>query len=394
MSTTRVSSLRLTARNSKHLSAHRPVRSFTTVLLGTIEAIPAERKIVLLDRTTVRIVDAVCTLNDILDVGVYLVETVEKRRQPYPTMDAVYFITPERGEDASVTVVSRDFADKLPMYKSVHLFFTNEVSQGLFQMLATSPAGPFVKSFQEMFVDFIPVEARAFHLGMDGSFGRLLRGGADTIPGNMGELEGMANRLVSLIVSLNELPTIRYRATGGAAPDCEGRLSARLANLVQEALDRYVTRNPGFRPVAGGELLIMDRTMDLAAPLLHEFTYQAMAQDLLSIHHENRYDYKFSSGARGELATRTVALDENDSLWVAMRHTHIADCSKLIISRFNQFTSENKAAIKHTAATKQSAEATADANVTSLSELKQTMNALGEFQELKAQVSRTGSGRG
>lgn len=93
--------------------------------MGSIEAIPAERKIVLLDRTTVKVVDAICTLNDILDCGVYLVETVEKKRQPYPTMDAVYFISSEQGTKSSSSIVCKDFSDKIPMYNSVHLFFTN-----------------------------------------------------------------------------------------------------------------------------------------------------------------------------------------------------------------------------------------------------------------------------
>ena len=338
--------------------------------MGAIEAIPAERKIVLLDRTTVKVVDAICTLNDILDVGVYLVETVEKKRQPYPTMDAVYFISPEQGTKSSSSVVCNDFSDKIPMYKSVHLFFTNgiytniaikcnyiknvciEVQQSLFQMLATCPAGPMVKSFQEVFLEYIPFEARSFHLNMPDSFGKFLKSGAESIPGNIAELEMMASRLVSLIISLNEIPTIKYRAIGGVSPDREGKLSARLANLVQEGLDHYSSRNPNFKPVPGGDFIIVDRTVDLVSPLLHEFTYQAMAQDLLPIHHENRYDYKFSSGSSGDAVSRTVALDENDSLWLAMRHTHIADCSKFIVNRFNQFVSENKAAAKQSSKAK------------------------------------------
>jgi syntaxin-binding protein 1 len=219
-------------------------------------------------------------------------------------------------------------------------------------MLATCPAGPLVKSFQEMFLEFIPFEARAFHLNMPESFGRLLRSGAESAPTNIAELETMATRIVSLIVSLNEIPTIKYRATGGASPDSTGKLCSRLANLVQEGLDHYCSRNPSFRPSPGGDLIIMDRTVDLVSPLLHEFTYQAMAHDLLPIHHDNRYDYKFSSGAGGNSSTRTVALDENDSLWLSMRHTHIADCSKFIVNRFNEFVSENKAAVKQSSKTK------------------------------------------
>lgn len=218
-------------------------------------------------------------------------------------------------------------------------------------MLATCPAGPLVKSFQEVFIEFIPFEARAFHLNMADSFGRLLKSGAESIPGNIAELEVMASRLVSLIISLNEMPTIKYRS-GGVAPDREGKLSARLANLVQEGIDHYSARNLNFKPVPGGDLIIMDRTVDLVSPILHEFTYQAMVHDLLPIHNENRYDYKYSSGTKSESVSRTVALDENDSLWVAMRHTHIADCSKFLVNRFNQFVTENKAAVKQSSKSK------------------------------------------
>ena len=242
-------------------------------------------------------------------------------------------------------------------------------------MLATSPAGAVVKSFQEMWLEFVPFEARAFHLNMPESVPKLLKPGAEAMPASISELEVMASRLVSMIVSINELPTIKYRSRGGVAPDTEGRLSARLANLVQEGLDRYAARNPQFRPAPGGDFIICDRTCDLVAPLLHEFTYQAMCQDLLPIHHGNRYDVK---------GGRTVALDEQDSLWVHLRHTHIAECSKTIVAKFNQFLTENKAAVKSNS----KSGASAGNDVSSLAEMKEAINALGEFQELKAQVSQ------
>jgi syntaxin-binding protein 1 len=58
--------------------------------------------------------------------------------------------------------------------------------------------------------------------------------------------------------------------------------------MVQEELDMYRRGNPNWpepttpqRPPS--TLLITDRTMDMMAPLVHEFTYQAMANDLLPI---------------------------------------------------------------------------------------------------------------
>jgi len=82
-----------------------------------------------------------------------------------------------------------------------------------------------------------------------------------------------------------------------------------LAFKVQDALEEYKKLNPDFgvrrvlrsrhsgshhfqkvdsaRP--RGTLLITDRTIDLVAPFLHEFTYQAMANDLLQIEDGTKY---------------------------------------------------------------------------------------------------------
>ena len=38
-------------------------------------------------------------------------------------------------------------------------------------------------------------------------------------------------------------------------------------------------------------LFITDRSMDLNAPFLHEFTYQAMCNDLLDVQDGRRYRY-------------------------------------------------------------------------------------------------------
>lgn len=298
-------------------------------------------------------------------------------------MSSIYFISPA---NESVEAIIKDFTPptvrlaskrKGPAYAEAHIFSTGMLQQALFEKLAASPAAPHVKALVETYLNFIAFESKAYHLGAEpAEFSRLFRqqpasATQTMVGGGPDVLQRMAEQIVGASVTMNELPQIRYQkqSFGGNA--------LKLASLVQEAFDGYVGRNPAFKPTRDGTLLICDRTLDLLAPLLHEFTLQAMANDLLQIVDGTKYLYKYAS-ASGE-ASREVTLDEGDRMWIALRHKHIAEVSKEIIAKFNQFISENKAAKSSTAA----GAGGSAGGVTSLAELRETMNDLGEFHELK-----------
>jgi syntaxin-binding protein 1 len=91
----------------------------------------------------------------------------------------------------------------------------------------------------------------------------------------------------------------------------------------------------------------VDRSIDPAAPLLHEFTYQAMINDLLPVqdtpsHVGVKYQHEYHQ-ADGSIGTTDVVLDEEDKVYASIRHLHIAECSDRLIEKFNQFMQENKA---------------------------------------------------
>jgi syntaxin-binding protein 1 len=85
----------------------------------------------------------------------------------------------------------------------------------------------------------------------------------------------------------------RWRAALGVSNKVdysgEDHLPRVLAYMVQQELDEYKRANPSWPEQQQGTarpqalMLITDRTMDIAAAMVHEFTYQAMANDLLEI---------------------------------------------------------------------------------------------------------------
>ena len=79
------------------------------------------------------------------------------------------------------------------------------------------------------------------------------------------------------------------------------------------------------------------------APLLHEFTYQAMAVDLLDIEKGNQYKYEYEANS-GKKGTKTALLDELDPLWPTLRHRHIAETIDWVLQEFNDFLRDNPAA--------------------------------------------------
>ncbi|KFQ18144.1 Syntaxin-binding protein 3, partial [Merops nubicus] len=143
----------------------------------------------------------------------------------------------------------------------------------------------------------------------------------------------MAEQIVTLCATLDENPGVRYKS----GPSDK---ASKLAQLVENSLEYYykTDEKSQIKGKTHSQLIIIDRGFDPVSTVLHELTYQAMAYDLLPIENDT-YKYKTDGLAGSE---REAILEEDDELWVKIRHKHIAEVIEEIPKLLKEVSSKRK----------------------------------------------------
>lgn len=281
-----------------------------------------EWRVLVVDKFSIKILNSTIKMHQLSAEGITLVETLERRREPMPNMEAIYFITPT---EESITLLMNDFK-KGSLYKAAHVYTTEEIPETLFSLLSKSEAAKKMKSLLEVNLSFTAYESKVFTMDIESA------SSVTYSDEKTGMLEKMAEQLATLCSTLGEFPSIRYRAECG--------LNKRLAEILEQRLTAYKEAEPSMGEgveKARSQLIILDRGFDITSPLLHELTFQAMAYDLLNIKNDL---YKYST----DNESKEVILDENDDLWEEMRHQHIAVIYQNLQKKLKRLTDDKPVA--------------------------------------------------
>ncbi|KAI8365236.1 Sec1-like protein [Radiomyces spectabilis] len=347
---------------------------------------PANRwKVVVVDSLSLKILNSACKTHDIMEENVFLVENIEKPRQPYPTREAIYILTPCI-ESCSRLVDDFSRPDG-PMYAAAHAHFINGLDNAVFndltRKLNAANASKYIQSLKEMYIDFLVCENSVFLLDDARKF-RMLFGSDSTNRNKIeADLEDIAKQLLCVCVTLGENPLIRYHRPLDVQGTINRNIPWHLAKMVQAELDNFCTINPEFPPsrdppLPRGTLILLDRTIDPISPFLHEFTYQAMMADLLHVEEGttgSKYSYEYTQ-EDGTTKDEEIMLNEQDSLYTSIRHMHIASTIEKLIEDFNDFMSQNNKAASES-----------DSSVRNLNDMKDMIANLPQYQEMKGKFS-------
>ncbi|KAI5594924.1 hypothetical protein POPTR_003G115800v4 [Populus trichocarpa] len=330
-------------------------------------------KVLIMDRLTVKIMSYSCKMADITQEGVSLVEDIYRRRQPLPSMDAIYFIQPTK---ENVIMFLSDMAGKSPLYKKAFVFFSSPISRELVSHIKKdSSVLTRIGALREMNLEYFAIDSQGFITDNERALEELFGDDEDSHKGDAC-LNVMASRIATVFASLREFPFVRFRAARSldvtTMTTSRDLIPTKLAARIWDSLTQYKQKIENFPQTETCELLILDRSIDQIAPVIHEWTYDAMCHDLLNME-GNKYVHEVPGKAGGPPEKKEVLLEEHDPVWLELRHAHIAFASERLHEKMTNFVSKNKAAkIQH---------GSRDGGELSTRDLQQMVQALPQYSE-------------
>jgi len=373
------------ARDHQGLRAIVQSRLMNDVLQNSCDKWPGWM-VLIVDPPALRVLSSAIGMYDLMERRVTLVEDLTKKRAPFRDMGAIYFLTPTK---QSIDRLIRDWTpsatQKEPLYgNAIFLYFLGRLPDPLLDMIkGCKPLVKRVKALGEVNVDFLVKEDRVFHLDMKKSFRYLFphRNAGQPQPVEM----VICDKLVTLCATLNEYPHIRYHATSPLSKSIASVFHRKMTDFVG-GNEKWWYHGDGNHPSRGrSTLLLFDRADDCLSPLMHDFTYQAMVNDLLPIE-EDKITYKSETIGTGEAAEgketkdKDVLLNEKDQVWVELRGKHIADVIQTLSSRIREMVNSSTSKVAKNKGD--------DAKALSLSQMASALKALPEYREVMDKLSQ------
>ncbi|GAB1318965.1 syntaxin binding protein 1 [Madurella fahalii] len=334
---------------------------------------PSDWKVLVVDEVARKIIDSTVNEDDILNHNIANIERIEERREPNPDMDAIYILSPQ---PHIVDCLLADFERR--RYRRGFIVWTGvlpDQQQRRLDVARRQMGGP----PDLLLVDFYPRESHLITFRDPHSFLVLYNPLCNDLVAR--HLRTLASKIVSICITLQEMPKIRYYQPPEHAKHEARVMCMHLARFVQQELDGYQQWDRSFPPQSSrpqSVLLITDRSMDLMAPLVHEFTYQAMAHDLLPIREQDDGKVTFHMTINEGTAAaedKDMELLEKDTVWVSNRHRHMKDTIDKLMGDFQKFLDQNPNF------------AGRDPTTTSLNDIRDMLAGLPQFQEMKQAYS-------
>lgn len=297
-------------------------------------------KILVLDRSVKQLFDLVVDKAELLNRQVANVLSIDDRRPNEPGIECVYIL---EQSGYSFGCIHADFAQTPRKYAGAHVFLLRRLRSGdaSLQRFSSSSIQRFLRTVEYLPFSFLALEKRLFSMGFPHANSILYNEACRDLASELVDLTG--REIAHVCEMMKMTPYIRFSNRWN-----KSRLNQYPA-LVAKAAAQHIEKMGGKLPsenpeaVARSLVLILDRTVDLTAPLRHEFGFQAMALDVLDKQFTpadtlSNFTTSDKSIAREEGAKQ---VGEQDPNWVELRHKHIAIVTEELNERIRKLREAN-----------------------------------------------------
>ncbi|XP_061676539.1 sec1 family domain-containing protein 1 [Syngnathoides biaculeatus] len=283
-------------------------------------------KVLIYDRFGQDIISPLLSVKELRDVGITLHLSLHSDRDPIPDVPAIYFVMPS---EENVDRICQDLRNQL--YESYYLNFISAISRSKLEdiagaALAANAVGQISKVYDQ-YLNFITLEDDMFILCHQNteliSYHAINRGDVQDADVEA-IMDTIVDSLFCFFVTLGAVPIIRC-PRGNAAEMVAVKLDKKLRENLRDARNSLFTGDN----MAAGQFsfqrplfVLVDRNVDMATPLHHTWTYQALIHDVMDFHlnrvmlEEGAGTETSPAGARPKKKSRrTYDLTAADKFW-------------------------------------------------------------------------------
>lgn len=269
--------------------------------------------ILVLDDYTAKMINTFLSMTDLLNAGIFTVEKLEKVRERFPMYHGIYFISPC---EESLSILCKNFEDPLkPQYGRAHLFFTQRITNRTLDKLCINET--FIKrvlTLKEVNISFLIRDNNLFDLGMSTALEIFTVKYNNDLKNKI--ITNILDRLFTVVASLKEKPYVQFQKSSNICEQIAQKIYGQIGEFYEK---RTFNEKRGI-------ILILDRTVDVSAPLLHDHAYQCIIHEIMDVRdnvlHYNSKDHHFG---------------ETDHIWKKYKTRHFAEVLVEVSSEFKVF---------------------------------------------------------
>ena len=215
--------------------------------------------LLIMDNTTSKLISKYITLSEVINQGIFSIESIYRKRKPYKSYGAIYFIS---STESSIKLVLEDFkSEKKRLYKWCHLFVLDKITNDIYELLLNKKFIRRIQTLKEVVMNYIPLDKNIYFFGPKGNYNPIYHLFAND------EQNKIINKInLSKICSICRVtgtyPNIVYFIHD---PICK-----LLANKINKILKKFFSTTGILK---NGILLITSRKADLVGPIQFDLTY-------------------------------------------------------------------------------------------------------------------------